>query len=936
MAAHTDRHDSQLAGGQLLDRDTERTAIERAVEQLAAGQSGLIVIEGNAGTGKTSLLNRVVASGRRHGTQVLIASGSQGEREMLLGLGGQLFDLSAGPDPAIAQLGPQWPGNVLAETFISLHRRIAQLATAGPLVIAVDDLHLVDDLSLRWLGYLSRRLADLPAILAITIPTGEIRSGTRLNLMADLRNSLDALTLRPAPLNAADVTTALGTQLPGPVPEAFGAVCHTMTGGNPLLVNELCQLLSQENIDPASADLDDLRRIGPPSIAQYVLSRAQRLSPTAPPVARAIAVLGSADPALIAAMCTIDEEAATDIIAGLSQLGIVRSTPPISFVHPVVRNALRENMRSAERQRYHRKAAELLANRGGAAAEVAQHLLATTPTMDPATVEVLCRIAVELISQGEHALGADCLERAMQGSMSPTHRGRLALTLGATLAAYDPQGAIAHLRHASSVVKQPDQINVAHRALGHTLASNGQLLEAIDVFADGAEQLERVRPDLAAQSRESRLLLSLLHADTVGSASETIVADTAASVGSLPLTRFLHPVAAATRNCWSGLDRTGTVRQLQRALTDGTLPTTCPMEYTAALLPLIHADRLDLADRHLELLTGEDNSYAAEAATLRSIVALVKGDVRVAVDQARQAVGVVTAGGGVPLFTDQHAALVAGLIELGEQDEAATIIGRTGLVHEIPLQWRYNDLLEVRGRLRVLGGELHAGLADLMECGRRLQLWGADNPAVNGWRCTAALALYRIGDREKAVRLADEQLSAAQAWGSYRALGQSLRTRALVDDDPGARIDRLAESVAQLRNSPAALDLGRSLVDLGSAMTARSTPRPARELLREGLDIAQRSGATQLAAHAHRELVNSGARPRRRAQSGRDALTSAELRTATLAASGSTNRQIAQTLFVTQRTIELHLTNAYRKLQVRNRAELGRVLDTKTATGLAQ
>jgi len=129
-----------------------------------------------------------------------------------------------------------------------------------------------------------------------------------------------------------------------------------------------------------------------------------------------------------------------------------------------------------------------------------------------------------------------------------------------------------------------------------------------------------------------------------------------------------------------------------------------------------------------------------------------------------------------------------------------------------------------------------------------------------------------------------------------------------------------------LRRSPARLELARALIDLGAAHRRAGSRARARELLREGLDLAHALGGLALAARARQELVTAGGRPRRDAMRGRDALTPGELRVAQLAAGGQTNRQIAQALFVTQRTVENHLTSTYGKLQITSRSGLSAAL----------
>jgi len=144
--------------------------------------------------------------------------------------------------------------------------------------------------------------------------------------------------------------------------------------------------------------------------------------------------------------------------------------------------------------------------------------------------------------------------------------------------------------------------------------------------------------------------------------------------------------------------------------------------------------------------------------------------------------------------------------------------------------------------------------------------------------------------------------------------------------DGADAITLLGESVAVLRPSPARLELALSLLEYGAAQRRAGRRSEARDPLREAVDVAAECGATALAAKAHDELVAAGARPRRDPIESRSRLTASEARVAKMAAEGLTNREIAQALFLTEKTIEVHLTNTYRKLDIGSRSQLPRAL----------
>ena len=200
-----------------------------------------------------------------------------------------------------------------------------------------------------------------------------------------------------------------------------------------------------------------------------------------------------------------------------------------------------------------------------------------------------------------------------------------------------------------------------------------------------------------------------------------------------------------------------------------------------------------------------------------------------------------------------------------------------------------------------------------------------NGPAPSHWRSSAALVLQRLGDLEEARRVAADELAAARAFDTPRATGVALRVAGLVAPAEDT-LSHLHASVDVLRESPATLQRARSSIALGAALRRRGERVAARGPLREGLDGSRSCGETLLTEFAAHELIAAGARPRREALSGPGALTASERRVADLAADGLTNRQLAQTLFLSPKTIEMHLGRIYRKLEIASRGELAGAL----------
>ncbi|NNJ61387.1 MAG: hypothetical protein HKP61_10645 [Dactylosporangium sp.] len=237
-----------------------------------------------------------------------------------------------------------------------------------------------------------------------------------------------------------------------------------------------------------------------------------------------------------------------------------------------------------------------------------------------------------------------------------------------------------------------------------------------------------------------------------------------------------------------------------------------------------------------------------------------------------------------------------------------------------------------RARLRLAQGRPRDALADLRTCGERLITAGYLNPAFAHWRAEAALAHLDSGDPATAHEMAAEELRLARRFQAPRAVGVALRVIGRVVGGAEGQ-DHLREAVAVLDGSAAELERARALVDYGAAVRRSGQRIAARDALRRGLDLAARCGAQPLMDRATSELATAGARPRRAALSGAGALTAAEYRVAQLAAGGGTNRELAQALFITKRTVEVHLTNTYRKLGITSRRELRRALDQTPGPG---
>jgi DNA-binding CsgD family transcriptional regulator len=363
--------------------------------------------------------------------------------------------------------------------------------------------------------------------------------------------------------------------------------------------------------------------------------------------------------------------------------------------------------------------------------------------------------------------------------------------------------------------------------------------------------------------------------------------------------------------------------------------------FIIAVRALIVAEELEMATRVLdEAIDAAAHRGAAfdlrfltvfrsDAAYRRGAVFDAEADARTGYELALENEWLIGMPGSV-------AYLVIALIERAALDEAARLVDEAGLDgpgEALPDHYTIHLLLYARGRLRIAAGAQEEGLADLLECGRRQTALGEPNPSLIPWRSEAALALRVTGEHDEARRLCAEELDLARKFGAPRAIGISLRAAGVVERG-SAGLALVREAVELLARSPARLEHARALADLGELLEQEGRRTDARDALREALELAHRCGASALEARLLDALRAAGARPRRPVLSGPDSLTASERRVAELAARGLSNRAIAESLFVTVRTVEFHLNRSYRKLGIDSRAELagalGQAIRTRT------
>ena len=354
-----------------------------------------------------------------------------------------------------------------------------------------------------------------------------------------------------------------------------------------------------------------------------------------------------------------------------------------------------------------------------------------------------------------------------------------------------------------------------------------------------------------------------------------------------------------------------------------------PLWRTNVTFCLVAAERYDVAEdmlsralRHAE--TAGSPQWMARALWLRGLTRHRRGDLRRAEADLYAAVDVQGLSYAHFRYTVMFP-LIDVLTDRGRVDDGEALLVENALDGDLaPVPMAAASQI-ARGRLRAARGEFTAARSDLEQAIQLLRRFRGLVPWDNDARVALVRVLSALGDDDAARALADATLDLATATGSARAIGGALHAQGLLHSGT-RRIDLLRRAVDTLSASPALLWRAEALVDLGTALRHGGQNAQARPILRRGMEVAHRCAATPLADRATDELRATGARPRRRAGTGVDALTASERRVADFAATGSSNKEIAQALFVTLRTVEMHLSNAYIKLEIPSRQGLAQAL----------
>ena len=937
----------------LLERQAQLAALRAAVDAAQSGDGRFVVIEGGAGIGKTRLLAEGRAIAGSAGMRALTAGGGEFESEFAYGIVRQLFEpllasvspdlraeLLSGPAALIEALfgpsqlaGSDAPAEGSFAILHGLYWLTANAAFRQPTLLAIDDLHWVDTPSLRWLGYLTRRLERVPLLVvaATRPPEGESRDPT---LVASLIAHPEAIAIRPEPLGRASITV-LARELHGLTPDdAFCAALETATGGNPLFVGAVLDAVAREGTSPTAEHVPRLLEIGAQGVSRTVGLRLARLPAEALALLRAASILGDGTELRhAAALAGVEPLRLGPAATALVRRDLLRREDPLEFFHPVVRSAVYETLDVVERGAAHRTAADLLLHAGAPPESAAGHLLRIAPQADSFVVATLRKAAERSLIQGAADAAARYLTRALEEQTDPATRAEVLVELGLAERRTNGPAAADHLRAGLELLADPARRCAVALELGRALWFTDRIADALAVFQQALDEIDREQdPDLY-ELLEAELISSAWwhpHTYTIAEAAISEL-DLDAVHGGLGSEILLATMAHYEYRL--ALHREHAIELARRALAPGNLLASGSVALYYAVNVLPRAGLLDEAVTIFDQAVAQarrrgDVFNVAFMLLWRGKCQTDRGDLRAAVADLREAIDLCVAHGMLVAWPYNIGFLAYALLEQGEADEAARVIDEGDFSEQLPVEQLHLVWFRIyRGRLRIKTGSPERGVEELLKVGETVRLVPCDNPSDVPWRSWAAEGLRVLGRNDEARALVGEELALARRWGDPQAIGASLRVLGLIEGG-SAGIGLLREAVEVLAGSQARLEHARALVELGAALRRANQRTEARERLRKGVDLARRVGAFGLAARANAEIAATGARPRKVLQTGLDALTASERRVAQLAADGMSNQEIAQTLFVTIKTVEVHLSHAYRKLEISSRAQLDTALRT--------
>lgn len=918
----------------LVGRDRELVLFADVVAAAHAGTPRVVLVRGPRGIGKSALIDAALAGlpaapggvlrttcppdtatfGAACGLLTPVADGDLFGRE--LPALRSLDDFSAGED------------QVLVRSILHrLHRVVVNtIDRAGGLVLVLDDVQYCDAASLRWLDFTLRRAAELPLLVVLAQRTEALTSARPLP--SGLLEQHSGLVLDLGPLSRAEAAALAANGLGSGVEVGFAEQCVRVADGNPGALVRLTDVLNGRRVRPVDGEASRVAAFGRLAALRDMLDV---LSHTdhALAVARAVGALATTDAELVATLAEVPVARVQEVVELLRRSDFLdESGLAVQVVAPVL-----DGLSARQREELRGRAAWLLSVAGYPAVQVAEQLLPLPEHPEPWMLDIL-REAARLAPFSARRRFLFAVYR------SDPHDPQIRVDLAAAVGRDDPDRALELLREALVLianVRERVLVVLKLAAAGHAAGRMPEVLDMVDATlaelgsAAGADHA--AQRDLVCGLTAIRVIGGLADLTTAGDTVRNAGASAFADLGTGGETAAERLLASA-RGALVAARGEPAHTALAYAATAAGLVTSRRCLAGSFLAAYVHylagerATALTMLGRLVED-SGAVNDRRAEctALALRALIRAESDELSSAYADACRAVE-LSGGMGRPHPVGPRVALAAVLALLEEVDAAAEVLGELTTCGV----WEHHEYLMARARIRWAQGDVQAAIDDLTACGASLRAVGIANPEFAPWWVDLARVLAELGRGDEAREAVEYGTELARRWGTRHALGLArLAQGAIAKDDRAPAL--LCEAVELLAATGDRIRQVEAEHLLGLALARGGDLRGGRARLRHAVDLAVRWGQRTHASLAREDLEGLGGRMGRRDAVWTGSLTPSEQRVVAMAASGANNREIAESLVVSLRTVEIHLTSAYRKLGVSGRRELAGALAAHTGSG---
>ncbi len=915
---------------EILGRDEELDSLNSFLDGMDRGVRGL-VLEGEAGVGKSTLWAAGLASAEQRGFRVLSSRPAEAERglphvvlaDLLEGVVEKVMPTLSAPrrraleGALLMDRAPEYELDPRA-LAVAVRTCFQMLAEKRPLVLAVDDTQWVDSSSANALAFALRRLRSERILLLLARRLGEDGEGPAVEEALEP----DAVErLRVGPLSIGAIHTLLQRRLGRPFARPTLRRLHEISGGNPFYALELAR-----GLDSAGSTVDSLEPFPvPETLERLVGARLAGLRGATHEALLLVAAHGRPSPALLGAAEISPKALEPAFAAQVVEL----STEAVRFTHPLLASVLYQESSEEERRGAHGRLVAVVDD----PVQRARHLALASDGPDEEVAAMLEEAAKLPSSRGAIVAAAELAEHALRLTPSEASEDRDRRTIAAARAHLDAGDA----RRARALALE---LRARPRA--------GRRAEALVLLSDiegGSGRLER-SIELRREALEAATGLPVLQAEihqwlagevpfTEGAAAgdeHAVIALELAEALDDDLLRAGARVVLAFGRFRAGVP--GALSLVEQAAQLGTHavdPRRQRLDNFQLVIPLVWAYQLD---RARTLLEGIDREWSERDELTRALVLwclgmieLRSGRFGLAADHAECAREIwrqYMIGDGEEPDTWLVALIAA---HRGELDLARSLTESNQPLTETHAIGRSGDD-GVLGLIELWSGRPGEAAARFAAADADRRGIGVNEPAMFWWRADYAEALLGMGRLDEAAALVEAWEAEAQRLDRASVLAEMTRCRGLVAAARGEIDDALAElehAVAQHEAVGDPFGRARALLALGTVRRRARQKRTAREAITAALEGFEACGAARWAEKARSELGTIGGRTPIKG------LTPAEGRIAALVAEGRTNREVAAALFLTEHTVATALTRVYRKLGVRSRTELARMAQTQDA-----